>query len=100
MQSDVMFDRPSNYAETVADRYKALTAEDLDKAMAEGVDPDRFTWVIVGDVDKIKDQLDALGMPVEYRGYEASDTAVNSEGSSNDSADSDELSPAPAGSGL
>ncbi|MEP2495065.1 MAG: hypothetical protein ABJH21_11470, partial [Parasphingorhabdus sp.] len=59
---------------------------DLNMAMADAVDPDKFTWVIVGDVDKIKSQLDALDMPVEYRGYEASDTAVNNEGSSSDSA--------------
>lgn len=90
MQGDVMLGRPSNYAETVAARYKALTVEDLNKAMAEAVDPDKFTWVIVGDVSKIKSQLDALDMPVEYRGYEASDTAVNSESSSNDSAEGDE----------
>ena len=89
MQGDVMLGRPSNYAETVADKYKALTTEDVNKAMAEAVDPDKFTWVIVGDVDKIKAQLDALDMPVEYRGYEASDTAVNSEGSSDDSAGND-----------
>ncbi|WP_373491547.1 M16 family metallopeptidase [Parasphingorhabdus sp.] len=90
MQADVMFGRPTNYAETIADRYQALTAEDLNKAMAEAVDPDKFTWVIVGDVGKIKAQLDALAMPVEYRGYEASDTAVNSDGSSNDSVESDD----------
>ncbi|MEH6791580.1 M16 family metallopeptidase [Parasphingorhabdus sp.] len=90
MQGDVMFGRPSDYAETVADRYQALTVADVNAAMADAVDPEKFTWVIVGDVDKIKSQLDALGMPVEYRGYEASDTAVNSEGSSDDSADNGE----------
>ncbi|WP_173207936.1 pitrilysin family protein [Sphingopyxis sp. BSNA05] len=90
MQGDVMYGRPSDYAETVADRYKALTEDDLNKAMAEAVDPDKFTWVIVGDVSKIQAQLDALDMPVEYRGYEASDTAVNSDSSSNDSAGSSE----------
>ena len=58
--------------------------------MAEAVDPDKFTWVIVGDVDKIKAQLDALDMPIEYRGYEVNNTAVNSESSSNDSAEGDE----------
>ncbi|ASK90023.1 M16 family metallopeptidase [Sphingorhabdus sp. SMR4y] len=90
MQGDVMFNRPSDYAETVADRYKALTEDELNSAMAEAVDPDKFTWVIVGDLSKIKTQLDALDMPTEYRGYEASDTAVNSDSSSNDSAGSSE----------
>ncbi|GAA0487182.1 pitrilysin family protein [Parasphingorhabdus litoris] len=86
MQGDVMFKRPSNYAETVADRYKALTTDDLNKAMAEAIDPDKFTWVIVGDADKIKTQLEALNMPIEYRGYEAGNTDVSKAGSSNDSA--------------
>ncbi len=86
MQGDVMFKRPSNYAETVADRYKALSADDLNKAMASAIDPDKFTWVIVGDADKIKTQLEALDMPIEYRGYEAGNTDVSKAGSSVDSA--------------
>ncbi len=86
MQGDVMFQRPSNYAETVADRYKALTTDDLNKAMAGAIDPDKFTWVIVGDADKIKTQLEALDMPIEYRGYEAGNTDVSKADSSNDSA--------------
>ncbi|QJB69165.1 M16 family metallopeptidase [Parasphingorhabdus halotolerans] len=89
MQEDVQFGRPSNYAETVAARYRTLTAEDLNKAMADAVDPNGFTWVIVGDADKIKPQLEALGMPIEYRGYEASDTDVSKLSSSSDS-DGDE----------
>ncbi|WP_321327574.1 pitrilysin family protein [uncultured Parasphingorhabdus sp.] len=90
MQGDVIFGRPSDYAETVADRYRALTEDDLNSAMAAAIDPDKFTWVIVGDLTKIRTQLDALDMPVEYRGYEVNDTAVNSDSSSNDSAGSDE----------
>ncbi len=86
MQGDVMFKRPSNYAEIVADRYKALTADELNKAMASAIDPDKFTWVIVGDADKIKTQLEALNMPIEYRGYEAGNTDVSKTDSSDDSA--------------
>ncbi|MEO9601543.1 pitrilysin family protein [Parasphingorhabdus sp.] len=89
MQGDAMYGRASDYAENVAGRYKALTTEDLNAAMAEAIDPDKFTWVIVGDVDKIKSQLDALEMPIEYRGYEASDTSVNNAGSSDSSVGND-----------
>lgn len=81
MQGDVAFNRPSNYAETVAAKYKALTADDLNQAMASAIDPEKFTWVIVGDTDKIKSQLEALDMPIEYRGYEAGDTDVSKAGS-------------------
>ncbi len=86
MQGDVIFNRPSNYAETVADRYRALTADNLDKALGDAIDPDKFTWLIVGDADKIKTQLEALDMPIEYRGYAPSDTDVSNVDSSNDSA--------------
>ena len=86
MQGDVMFKRPSNYAETVADRYRALTTDDLNTAMADAIDPGAFTWVIVGDANKIKSQIDALNMPVEYRGYEPDNTNVNKASGSNDSA--------------
>ena len=89
IEADVVFNRPSNYPETVAAKYKALTEKDLDSAMANAIDPDKFTWVIVGDADKIKAQLEALEMPIEYRGYEASDTAVNKGGSSGDSEPAD-----------
>ncbi len=90
MQGDVIFNRPSNYAETVAGKYKALSAEDLNSAMAQAVDPGKFTWVIVGDTDKIKAQLEALDMPVEYRGYEAGDTDVSKADGSDDSASASE----------
>ena len=90
MPGDGLPGRPSNYAEHLPDRHQALTREDVNSAMANAIDPDKFTWVIVGDLDKIKTQLEALDLPIEYRGYEASDTAVNSESSSNDSAGSSE----------
>ncbi|MEH6757917.1 MAG: pitrilysin family protein [Parasphingorhabdus sp.] len=90
MQGDVMFHRPSNYAETVADRYKALTRDDLNKVMAGAINPDKFIWVIVGDADKIKTQLEALNMPIEYRDYEAGNTDVSKEDGSNDSAVSED----------
>lgn len=86
MESDVIYGRPSNYAETVAARFKAMTANDLNMAMKDAIKPEGFTWVVVGDVNLIKDQLEALDLPIEYRGYEASDTAVNKSGSSSDSA--------------
>ena len=89
MQGDVLLERPLNYAETVADKYRALTAKDLDQALANVVDPDKFAWVIVGDASKIKTQLEALDMPIEYRGYEASDTDVSKIDSSNDSESTD-----------
>lgn len=85
MQGDVQYDRPSNYAETVASKYGSLTAGDLNQAMADAIDPKKFTWVIVGDTVKIKSQLEALNMPIEYRGYEAGNTDVSKENGSDES---------------
>ena len=67
MRADVLYGRPSNYAETLAERYRSLDAETINSAMRTALDPDKLTWLIVGDAAKIKEQLDALGMPVEVR---------------------------------
>ncbi|BAK64918.1 peptidase M16 family protein [Sphingobium sp. SYK-6] len=64
MQADALFGRPFTYVETLGQRYAALTPEELDKAAHTLIDPARLSWVVVGDKAKIKDQLDALGMPV------------------------------------
>ncbi|MBK5265402.1 MAG: insulinase family protein, partial [Alphaproteobacteria bacterium] len=64
MQRDVLYDRPFDYVETLANKYRTLTAVDLDAAARAAIDPDAFTWVVVGDKDKIMGQLEALGMPI------------------------------------
>ncbi len=87
MMGDVLFQRPANYAETIADQYRALTAGTLDKAMREAIRPDQFTWVIVGDAAKIKPQLDVLNMAIEYRGFEAANMDVNKSGEASESAE-------------
>jgi hypothetical protein len=54
-----------NYHETLADRYRSQTRESLDKAARSALDLGRFTWVVVGDAEQVRPQLDALGMNVE-----------------------------------
>jgi predicted Zn-dependent peptidase len=65
MESNVLYHRPDNYYETLASRYRALTAPELDAAAKAGIDPTKLTWVVIGDAAKVKPQLDALGIPVE-----------------------------------
>jgi predicted Zn-dependent peptidase len=65
MQNNVLYGRPMDYAETLADKYRAQTAESLDAAAREAIDIDRFTWVIVGDAEKVLPQLEGIGLPVE-----------------------------------
>ncbi len=69
LRADVRFGRDFDYAETLASRYRGLDAKQLDAAMREAINPDGFTWVIVGDAEKVAPQLSDLGIPVEYRGY-------------------------------
>ncbi len=70
IQADENRGRSFDYVETLADRYRGLKADALNAAMEEVLDVDAFTWVIVGDAAKIQGQIDALGLPTEYRGYE------------------------------
>jgi len=67
LRTNALYGRPDNYWETVAPRYQAMTAAELDAALKGAVDPDRMVWVIVGDAEKVKPQLDKLGLPVEVR---------------------------------
>jgi predicted Zn-dependent peptidase len=64
MEEDMLYKRPSDYAESLAARYQALDAKQLDDAVRAAVDPNAFTWVIVGDKAKVLPQLKALKIPV------------------------------------
>ena len=67
MQSDALYGRPTNYAESLAAQYRNLDAAKLNGAMREALNPKTLTWLIVGDAAKIEEQLKPLGMPVEVR---------------------------------
>jgi zinc protease len=64
MQEDALFKHAADYAETLADRYRKLDAPALDGAVRSAIDPDAFTWVVVGDKAKVLPQLAALKIPV------------------------------------
>jgi len=57
--------RPDNYYETLAGKYRAQTTVSLDQAARSALDPKAFTWIVVGDAAKVKPQLEKLGMPIE-----------------------------------
>jgi zinc protease len=65
MQVNDLYRRPDDYYATIANRYRAFTREELDRAIRGVVDPDRFVWVVVGDAKTVRPQLDSLGLPVE-----------------------------------
>jgi predicted Zn-dependent peptidase len=65
MEANALYGRPDDYYETLASRYRALTAPELDAAVKAAIDPSKITWVVIGDAAKVKPQLDSLGIPVE-----------------------------------
>ena len=67
LRSNAMFRRPDTYWETVGAKYQAMTAAEMDRAARGAIDPAQFVWVVVGDAEKVRPQLEKLGMPVEVR---------------------------------
>jgi zinc protease len=57
--------RPDDYYVRLPERYRALTAADLDQAARSAIDPTKLIWVVVGDAAKVRPQLDSLGMPIQ-----------------------------------
>jgi zinc protease len=64
MNIDVL-DRPDNYYETLAARYRAQTPASLDQSARSALDPKGFVWIVVADAAKVRPQLEKLGMPIE-----------------------------------
>jgi len=60
------YGRPLDYAATLTDRYEGLTLAELQAAARDFVHPGSVTWLIVGDVQKIRESIAALNVaPVE-----------------------------------
>ncbi|MEJ0058494.1 MAG: pitrilysin family protein [Terricaulis sp.] len=65
LRTNALYRRPDNYWESVASRYRAMTAAEMDTAARAVIDPSHFVWVIVGDASVVRPQLDGLGLDVE-----------------------------------
>ncbi len=65
MQQNDLAKRPDDYYSTIAQKYRALTAPQLDAAARSVLDDSKFVWVVVGDAAKVRPQLDSVGLPVE-----------------------------------
>ena len=65
LQSNNLYNRPDNYWETVAGRYRGMTTQGLDQVARQYIQGDDFVWVIVGDASVVRPQLNRLGLPVE-----------------------------------
>jgi predicted Zn-dependent peptidase len=67
MQRNDLYQRPDDYYAHLADRYRALSAAQLDQVARAAIDPAKFIWVVVGDAAKVQPQLASLGLPVEVQ---------------------------------
>ena len=57
----VRYGRPDDYVLQRSARIKSITLGDVQRAAA-GIQPDSLTWVVVGDLSKIKDKIAALNI--------------------------------------
>jgi predicted Zn-dependent peptidase len=65
LANNELYDRHDDYYDGIAQMYRALDADQLDAAARSAIDPDAFIWIIVGDAEQVRPQLDALGLDVE-----------------------------------
>jgi zinc protease len=60
------YGRPLDYAATLTERYEALQLADLNRAADDIVQPRSLIWIIVGDLAKIRAQVESLDIaPLE-----------------------------------
>ena len=65
LRRNALFERPDDYYDTLAAKYRALTVADLDRIARRTFRPDAILWVVVGDAKQVAPQLAKLGLPVE-----------------------------------
>ena len=65
LRSNALYKRPDDYWERVAERYRAMTAPQLDAAARAMIDPGKIVWIVVGDAARVRPQLEGLGLEVE-----------------------------------
>jgi predicted Zn-dependent peptidase len=67
LRSNALFGRSDTYWEEAGARFRGLSREALDGSVRGRIDPTRFVWVVVGDAQIVRPQLEQLGLPVEVR---------------------------------
>jgi zinc protease len=64
--SSARFGRPLDYAATLTEKYEALTLDQLRAAATNVIHPNSLIWIIVGDLDEIRGQVEQLNIaPIE-----------------------------------
>lgn len=62
IMSNEHYGRPYNYAETLTEKYKSLSPEILQQTAQKNLRPDAMIWVIVGDLEKIEQNIRDLDL--------------------------------------
>lgn len=65
LRSNDLYDRPDDYWDEAARRYRGMNAADMDFAARAVINASRFVWVVVGDAAIVRPQLEGLGLEVE-----------------------------------
>jgi len=55
--SNARYGRPDDYVTSLKDEYEALGVDDLNEAADEVIHPQSLTWMIVGDLEKIEQEI-------------------------------------------
>jgi zinc protease len=64
----IIFDLPDDHHQTWRERVRAVTRDQVEEAVARYLRPEQACVVVVGDVDRIREPVEALGLgPVEVR---------------------------------
>jgi zinc protease len=61
----INFARPDNYYTTLAEKYRGMTAAEIDATGRAKIDTSKLVYVVVGDAKQVRSQLDGIGLPVE-----------------------------------
>ncbi|MEM7568645.1 MAG: pitrilysin family protein, partial [Pseudomonadota bacterium] len=73
MMRNQTYGRPDSYVESLPEKFRALTLEDVSKVAANVVRPDQITWLVMGDAAAIKESIEALNIgPVTVQQAEGS----------------------------
>ena len=65
MQSNNLLGRADDHFARLPAKIRKLEIADLDAAARRAIDPAKLLWVVVGDAEKVRPQLEELGLPVE-----------------------------------
>jgi predicted Zn-dependent peptidase len=62
----VKYNRDYDYLDTIADKRNSIKLEDVQSATSKYLDTNKWTWVIVGDLNEIEDPIRELNIgPLE-----------------------------------